>query len=792
MKFSEQWLREWVNPPISIAELTEQLTMAGLEVDAVDPVAGEFDKVVVGEVLAVEPHPDADKLRVCQVNVGADAPLGIVCGAANVAAGQRVPTALVGAVLPDGLKIKKAKLRGVPSSGMLCSETELGLAEQAEGLMILPADAPVGEAVRDYLALDDVSIELGLTPNRGDCLSLAGVAREAGVLNGLEVHGPAIEPVPARIEDTFDVTLQAPLDCPHYVGRVIRGIDPSAQTPVWMIERLRRSGIRSLGPVVDVTNYVLLELGQPMHAFDLRKLSREVRVRHANTGETLSLLNGQDVTLEVGTLVIADRKGPIAMAGIMGGDASAVGDDTADIFLESAWFNPLAIAGRARRYGLHTDSSHRFERGVSPTLQPVAIERATRLLLDIVGGQPGPLIEQTANEHMPHRVAVSLRPQRLARVLGAEVADDVVEEILVRLGMRVDRYDGGWEVTPPEYRFDIEREVDLIEEIGRIYGYNRLPSAQPHADLALGAAEETAVGRQAVQQLLVARGYQEAITYSFVDPRVQQPLDPDGVPVALANPLSADLSVMRTTLWTGLLQTCVFNLNRQQSRLKLFEYGLKFYRQDSEIREKNVIAGLVYGDALPEQWGVSSRGFDFFDLKGDVEALLGLSGNGAGFSIVSASHPALHPGQGARIERQGAEVGWLGAVHPRICREMGFSGRALVFEVSVAALQGGQVPEFRPVSRFPAIRRDIAVLIDRAVPSDKVRECIRKAGPDSLRQVDLFDVYTGEGIDSGRKSLALGLTLQHLSRTLTDSEVEDAIGNILQILHSEFGATLRE
>ncbi|MGM0594464.1 MAG: phenylalanine--tRNA ligase subunit beta, partial [Pseudomonadota bacterium] len=786
------WLREWVNPTVSTDELCHQLTMAGLEVDAVDPVAGEFTGVLVGEVVKVEPHPDADKLRVTQVNVGGEALLSIVCGAPNVREGMKAPTAVVGAKLPGDFKIKKAKLRGVPSFGMLCSASELGLAESAEGLMELPADAPVGETLRDYLLLDDVTIELGLTPNRGDCLSIAGIAREVGVLNQCDLAGPAIEPVAPTLDETFSVQVEASGDCPRYIGRVIRGIDTQAQTPLWLQERLRRSGIRSLGPVVDVTNYVLLELGQPMHAFDLAKLKEGVIVRRAHAGEELRLLNEQTVELDSDTLVIADAAGPLAMAGVMGGEASAVGDATVDIFLESAFFSPESIVGRARRYGLHTDSSHRFERGVDPQLTEQAMERATTLLLAIVGGSAGPLEEVLSADELPTRHPVLLRHQRLNRLLGAEVAASEVEDILQRLGMGVEPEAEGWHVTAPAFRFDIAIEVDLVEEIGRIVGYENLPSSRPQVAMQMQPRPEGQVGRRQLSRVLVERGYQEAISYSFVEPKLQQLLDPEHEGIPLANPISSDLAVMRTTLWSGLLPLLQHNLNRQQNRVKLFEYGLRFIRQGEAIHQENMLAGIACGTLMPEQWGADGRQLDFYDIKADLEALIGLTRRQHGFRFVAEAHSALHPGQSARIYFEQQPVGWIGTLHPRLEKALDLRGSTLIFEISAAALSEKSVPKFMEISKYPAIRRDLAVVVDESVSADAVLDCISRAAPESLKELKLFDLYAGEHIDSGRKSLALGLTLQAQSRTLTDEEVDAAIKTIVTSLGSELGATLRE
>ena len=791
MKFSEQWLREWVNPELPIEELTDKLTMAGLELEGLEPVAPAFSGVVVGEVIKVEPHPDADKLRVCEVNIGKDEPLAIVCGAANVRAGLHVPTAIVGARLPGDFKIKKAKLRGVPSFGMLASASELGLAESSEGLMELPADSPVGEDFRQYLALDDVSIELGLTPNRGDCLSIGGVAREVGVLTQTPVEAPEMDEVPAECDTSFPVSIEAKDDCPRYVGRAIRGIDNSVETPMWMQERLRRSDIRSLGPLVDVTNYVLLELGQPMHAFDLGKLKDSITVRHASSGEKLSLLNESEVTLEPDVLVIADGNGAQAMAGVMGGSDTAVDDATTDIFLESAYFNPDSIAGRARRFGLHTDSSHRFERGVDPQLQRTAIERATTLLLAIVGGEAGPVVDVADESKIVEHPTVMLRHARIERVLGAEIDADRINDILARLEMSVEQVPAGWLVTPPSFRFDITIEEDLIEEVGRIVGYSTLPSHPPSGGLHMLARPEERIGSDRIRQLLVEQGYQEAITYSFIDPKIHQIMDPDSEAIALANPISSDLSVMRTTLWSGLVQALSYNLNRQQERIRLFESGLRFVKQGTEIKQDNMLAGLAYGPLLPEQWSVSNpASVDFFDVKGDLENLFELCGSND-FRFVAETHPVLHPGRSARIYRGEEAIGWFGSLHPAIEKKLGLPSNIYLFEIEYAAIEHGNVPNFREMSKYPAIRRDIAIVLDEQIPVDSVFDCVQQAAPDILQNLKLFDVYVGEHIDSGRKSLALGLTLQAQSRTLTDEEVDTAINNVLSRLETELGAKLR-
>ncbi len=788
MKFSEQWLREWVDPGIDRGQLCEQLTMAGLEVDAVEPVAPPFGGVVIGEIIAVERHPDADKLQVCQVEAGLAEPLQIVCGAPNARVGIKVPVALVGATLPGELKIKKAKLRGVSSSGMLCSAKELGLAEEARGLLELPEDAEPGRDLRDYLQLEDVTIELGLTPNRGDCLSLMGVAREVAVLNRLPLRQPPMEPVVPRNEQCFPVRIDAGDACPRYVGRVICGIDPAVPTPLWMQERLRRSGLRSLGAVVDVTNYVMLELGQPMHAFDLAKLTGGITVRRARSGESLTLLNEQHITLQEGTLVIADEKRALALAGIMGGADSAVGDSTRDIFLESAFFSPKAMAGQARNYGLHTDSSHRFERGVDPELQRLAVERATSLLLSITGGEAGPLTEVSFAEQLPQRSPISLRERQISRLLGTGFSAEEVAETLTRLGMKVESTKKGWQVVPPSYRFDIAIEADLIEELARIHGYDRLPSTRPAAKLSPCARPESRRSPEMLRTLLTSRGYQEVITYSFVDPKLEGLLSSVEHPLALANPISSDMAVMRTTLWSGLLQAVAYNLNRQHSRVRLFESGLRFVPSKDGIRQEKMLAGVACGTVDPEQWGEEPREVDFFDLKGDMEALAApLS-----LQFRKEQHPALHPGQSARVYLDGNAIGWAGILHPSVEQKLDLSRRVALFELQLEPILGRNVPAFQEISRYPAIRRDLAIIVDQGVEAEAVLQCVRKAAGELLQEICLFDVYQGKGIDSGRKSLALGLTLQHYSRTLEDREVDELIHRVVDAIEQKLGGTLRE
>ena len=791
MKVSEQWLREWVDPGLSSAELAAQLTMAGLEVDHLESAAPAFDRVVVGRVVEVVPHPDADRLRVVTVDIGQAESLRIVCGAPNVAVGMCAPTALIGAALPGGLTIKKSKLRGVESQGMLCSAKELGLAESSEGLLPLPTDSRPGQNVRELLALDDSVIEIELTPNRGDCLGMEGIAREVAALNRCDFQPLSAYEIPAVLDDVFPVTLLDPADCPCYVGRVIRGVNPAAETPLWMKERLRRAGIRSLGPLVDVTNYVMLELGQPMHAFDLGRLTGGIEVRRARPGDRLELLNGMVIEPDVETLLITDHHGPLALAGIMGGEISSCTATTRDVFLESAFFTPSSLAGRARRYGLQTDSSYRFERGVDPQLQRRAAERATRLLIDMAGGQPGPVIEVVSSEHLPVEPAIRLRPGRLRKLLGMDIPTVQIEDILRRLGMAVSIDVDHWLVVPPSSRFDIALEADLIEEIIRVYGYNRAPSNRPLTRLEIPPQPEGRVRLERFRETLVQRGFQEAITYSFVDPDFQRRLDPKREPLALANPISADLAVMRTSLWPGLLKALIYNQKRQQSRVRLFEHGLNFIREGGVLRQEPWIGGVITGAVLPEQWGVPARPADFFDLKADVEALLTLTGESAAFAFVAAPHPALHPGRSARIDRAGEPIGWLGALHPQVVRELDVEGDAFVFELRLAGAQPARRPVFEELSRFPTSRRDLAIVVDERVTAQAVQDVIRQRGGNLLREVWLFDVYRGKGIAEGQKSLAFGLNLQDFSHNLTDHVIEEAMSGILAGLAEQFGATLR-
>ncbi|MFP1869952.1 phenylalanine--tRNA ligase subunit beta [Lonsdalea quercina] len=795
MKFSELWLREWVNPAISSEALSEQITMAGLEVDGVEPAAGAFNGVFVGEVIECEQHPNADKLRVTKVNVGGERLLDIVCGAPNCRKGLKVAVATIGAVLPGDFKIKAAKLRGEPSEGMLCSFSELGIADDHNGILELPTDAPIGTDLREYLKLDDNIIEISVTPNRADCLSLQGVARDVAVLNGVAFNAPEITPVEPTIADTFPISVDAPEACPRYLGRVVKGINVKASTPLWMREKLRRCGIRSIDPVVDVTNYVLLELGQPMHAFDLARLDGNITVRTAQEGETLRLLDGNDAKLNAETLVIADSSKALAMAGIFGGEHSGVNEETQDVLLECAFFNPLAITGRARRYGLHTDASHRYERGVDPELQSQAMERATRLLLDICGGEAGPVVDVTHDKNLPARATIALRREKLDRLIGHHIADDKVSDILERLGCQVTRIADGWQATAPSWRFDMEIEEDLVEEVARIYGYDNIPNEAALAPLKMTSHREANLSLKRVKTMLVDHGYQEAITYSFVDPKIQALVHPGEEALILPSPISVDMSAMRLSLWTGLLGAVVYNQNRQQSRIRIFESGLRFVPDsDAEqgIRQEMMLAGVITGSRYEEHWDLARQPVDFYDLKGDFEAVLALTGKLSAVEFRAEANPALHPGQSAAIYLDDQRIGFIGVIHPELERKLDLNGRTVVFEVLWDKISDRVVPEAADVSRFPANRRDIAVVVAENVPAgDILAEC-KKVGANQLVGVNLFDVYRGKGVEDGYKSLAISLVLQDTARTLAEEEIAATVAKCVAALKQRFQASLRD
>jgi phenylalanyl-tRNA synthetase beta chain len=795
MKFSEKWLREWVNPAISTNELSEQLSMAGLEVDDVAPVAEAFSGVVIGEVVECGQHPDADKLQVTKINVGGDELLDIVCGAPNCRLGLKVAVAMVGAVLPGNFKIKKAKLRGQPSFGMLCSFSELGMGEDHSGILELPADAPIGADIREYLDLDDNSIEVDLTPNRADCLGMKGIAREVGVLNQLDVKEVAITSAKVTSEEQRGIQLAAPDACPIYLGRVIKNVDLSKPSPLWMQEKLRRSGIRSIDAVVDVTNYVLLELGHPMHAFDNDALSGDIVVRMAEEGEKLTLLDENEVSLKSNTLVIADQNKALAIAGIFGGLHSGVSEKTQNIFLESAFFSPEAIMGKARQYGLHTDASHRYERGVDPELQLQAMERATELLVAVVGGEVGPVFEVREASHLPTPAKITLRAERLARVLGIKIDSARVSDILQRLGLEVIVKDDRWEVVAPLYRFDMNIEEDLIEEIARVYGYNNIPNQAPVASLKMRDSAEASIDFNRFKDLLVDEGFQEAITYSFVDPKKQSMLFPDLEGLVLPHPISSDMSVMRVSLLPGLLGALSYNQKRQQNNIKLFETGLRFTPSESEksgVVQENMLSGVLSGNTANEHWSIPSVSLDFFDAKAVVENILSLSRDEQNIEFKAESHSAFHPGQCAGVFKDGQLIGHVGAIHPKLEKGLGLQGKTFAFELELVSISSRTLPWIKAISKFPVNRRDIAVTVKETVDTGKLLKSIEKLGVTDLIDLNLFDVYKGKGIEPGYKSLALSIWLQNPERTLEDADIQKSVDIVVQALEDNFSASLRD
>ncbi len=773
------------------------LTMAGLEVEEVKPAAPNFTRVVVAQVLSAEKHPDADKLKLCRVDVGrgADGALQIVCGAPNAAAGMKVPCALVGAELP-GVQIKQAKVRGIDSFGMLCSARELGLSEDHGGLLVLPDDAPVGSDIRSYLDLDDHLITLKLTPNRADCLSLTGIARELSALTGASLRTPKVEPVAAVVADTRNIVLDAPESCPRYCGRIIRGVNAKALTPEWMKQRIERSGIRSISFLVDVTNYVMLELGQPLHAFDDAELAGAIHVRLPKPGEQLLLLNEQTVTPSVDTALIADDEKPLAMAGIMGGEHSGISGSTCDLFLESAFFPPAAIAGKARALGFSSDASHRYERGVDFELQRKAIERATQLILDSCGGQPGPVVEAVSTAHLPARKPVRLRSARAARVIGIHLDAERIEGILKGLGLAVERQGEDFLVTPPSFRFDIEIEEDLIEEIARIYGYDNIPSQPPVAQMTMMPDTEHSRTVMSLRRLVAGRGYHEVVTYSFVDAGWEADFSATHArgaePIMLANPIASQMGVMRSTLIGGLVGTLVANRKRQTERVRIFELGRCFQRDVAAgpvagFAQPLRLAGLCAGAALPEQWGAPVSRVDFYDVKADVEALFAPRR----LEFVKTEHPALHPGRCATVSLDGQPVGIVGELHPRWAQKYELGTAPVLFELELPTVLATPFPRYEEVSRFPAVIRDLALVVPQSQPLASLLTALRAAAPTVVRDVALFDVYQGKGIGENEKSLAFRIVMQDTQRTLEDAEVEAVIADLLAVASRDFNASLR-
>ena len=790
MKFSESWLRCFVNPSLTGEAFSHLLTMAGLEVEEEHCVAPAFDKVVVARVLEVNKHPDADRLHVCRVDIGSGEAQQIVCGAANVAPGLKVPCALPGAILPGDLTIKVAKVRGIESSGMLCSATELGIAEDASGLLILSDDAPVGQDIRACLDLDDRLLTLKLTPNRADCLSLSGIAREVAALTRTPATYPECIAAPVSIATRRQIVLDAPEACPLYCGRVVSGVDGRVATPEWMKRRLERSGLRSISALVDITNYVMLELGQPLHAFDNTRLDGAIHARMARAGEKILLLNEQTLELEDDVLLIADDKHPVAMAGIMGGQDSGITLDTREMFLEAAFFAPKAIAGRARRYGFVSDAAHRFERGVDFGGTRRALERATQLILKICGGQAGPLCEAEAT--LPQRPAVRLRPARVSKVLGVTFAPELIGELFERLDLSCKREGDDFIVTPPSYRFDIEIEEDLIEEIVRLYGYDIIPSPAPGATLSMLAQSEEIRPLSRVRQILADRGFQEVINFAFVEEAWESDFAANTAPIRLANPIASQMSVMRSTLIGGLVANVVTNLKRRQSRVRVFETGRCFWRDKTGspvegFRQPWKIAVLAYGSSLPEQWGSTIRNVDFFDIKGEIETLL--APRVARFEKVV--HPALHPGRSASVSVDGKAIGVVGELHPQWLQKYDLPLAPLVFELDLDALTLSALPQYSEISRQPPAIRDLAIVVDQKLELQPLMDGLANHRPAIIQDIRLFDVYTGKGIAAGEKSLAFRIVMQDTQKSLQDAEVDAAVQQLMSYLQHAFAAQLR-
>jgi phenylalanyl-tRNA synthetase beta chain len=795
MKVPYTWLKEWVKVPWPAPELGARLTMAGFELEALETAAPPFTDVVVGEILSAERHPQADRLKICRVSRGSGAPLAIVCGAPNARAGLKSALAIVGAKLPGDVTIGAAELRGVESHGMLASAKELGLAESSGGILELPADAPVGKALRAYLDLDETVLDVNVTPNRGDAMSILGIAREVSALLGRALAPRALRKVAEAHPERLRVQLAAPRACPSFAGCIVKGVNNRAVVPLWLRERLRRAGLRSIGPVVDVTNYVMLELGQPMHAYDLKRLDGGIKVRLAQRGERLKLLDGREIEAERDMLLITDARGPVGLAGIMGGERTAVSEETQEIFFESAYFSPAAIMGRARRVGLTTDASQRFERGVDPTQQARAIHRALELLTPIAGGRAGPVEVTQSAKDQPKRRPVTLRAKQLGRLLGVELPARQVASALAALGMKVKAAKGSWRVTPPAHRFDIAIEADLIEEVSRIVGFERIPETEARIAQRFPRLPAEQPPEKALLEVLAARGYQEAVTFAFVDPALQERLFRSSAALTLANPLSSDMSAMRVSLWPGLLKAARDNERRQQERVRLFEQGARFEpASGGGAREVATLAALASGARLPEQWGVSKEAramVDFYDVKADLEALFAATGVPAAFTFAADTHPALHPGRSARVLRDGARVGWLGELHPALAKELDLTYAPVLFEVDLSALAVKRAVH-QELSRFPQVRRDLAVVVDESVTLSRLAERVTLASSSLLRSLRVFDVYRGPGLEPGRKSVALGLIFQDISRTLTDEDVERLMASVVSELRESLSARIRE
>jgi phenylalanyl-tRNA synthetase beta chain len=786
VKFSEHWLRTLADPPIGGDALADALTMAGIEVEGRVPVAPPFSDVVVGKVLAVERHPNADRLTVCRVDVGQGTPVSVVCGAPNVAPGVVAPFARVGGVLPGGLTIRQAAMRGVESQGMLCSASELGLSDDASGLLLLDPDAPIGVDLRRVLDLDDAVLEVKLTPNRADCLSMLGLAREVAAITGVSLVQPPLEPAPTRGNGRRGVRIEDPLACPRFCGRVIEDIDASAPTPAWIRQRIERSGIRSISAIVDVTNYVMLELGQPLHAYDDALLDGDIVVRFARPGEQLTLLNGQTLNLDPDLLLVADEKKPLGLAGIMGGEHSGIGNRTKTVFLEGAFWNPAVIQGKARRLGFATDAGFRFERGVDFAIGPTAVDRATQLIIELCGGRAGELIDIRGT--LPRRDPVRVRSARVTRILGVAIAPETIAAIFARLGLAAKREGTDFIVTPPSYRFDLTIEEDFIEEVARLYGYDNIPARPAKHAQAMLPAPESVRSATGLRSRLVDRDYHEVITFSFVSSDTERLLNADSNPIKVLNPIASNLDVMRTTLLGGLLEVLRTNVNRKLERVRVFEAGRCFVRDGERYDQSLRIGGLAFGSALPEQWDGGMREVNFFDVKGDVEALAAP----LPVTTEAATHAALHPGRSARVLISGKAIGWIGELHPRLVRAYELTKAPIVFEIDQEAIWRTRLPVAHPVPRFPTVRRDLAVVVDDGIPAQSLLDALNAVRPAHVERIDVFDVYRGPGVGPGKKSLAILVLMQDTARTLTDAEIDATVADLLRELQNRFKATLRQ
>ncbi|MDQ2916465.1 MAG: phenylalanine--tRNA ligase subunit beta [Pseudomonadota bacterium] len=783
MKFSERWLRTLVDPPIDTAALCDKLTMAGFEVEHVARAAPLFTHVVVGAITHVVPHPDADRLRVCTVDIGAARALQIVCGAPNAATGMRVACALEGAALPGGQAIARTTVRRVESQGMLCSARELGIADDASGLLALPAESVPGRDLREALALDDALITIKLTPNRPDCLSIVGIAREVSAITGAPLKLPTIVDAPVTSMATRGVRIEDEDACPRFSARIIEGIDSRAPTPAWMKERIERSDLRSISAIVDITNYVMLELGQPLHAYDNRLLQGDIVVRFAQPGETLTLLNGQTLPLDDDLLLVCDSAKPLGLAGIMGGQHSGIANDTTTVYLEGAFWNPAVIQGKMRRLGFTSDAGYRFERGVDFELGPRAVERATQLILDVCGGRAGPLTDQRGP--LPPRPPVRLRSARAARVLGVTLSPVAIADVFARLRLPFTREGDDFVVAPPAYRFDLAIEEDLIEEVARIHGYDAIP-ATPRAHVqAMLPSSETQRSIGSLKRRLTARDWQEVITFSFVASDDERALDPAAWPIAVLNPIAAQRDVMRTTLLPGLIETLRTNAKRRMPRVRIFEVGRTFARDDPAQPMR--FGGLAYGPSDPEQWGLLLRAVDLFDVKGDLEALA------SPLSLTTTANvkPWLHPGRSAELRVGGVVAGWLGELHPRLLRHFELTSVPTVFEIDLAAITHIAIPATRPVSRLPSTRRDVAVVVNENIEVGDIINALREIDQPEIETVNVFDVYRGPELPNGMKSVAILVLMRDTERTLTDMDSERIVAVLLAALHARFGATLR-